>query len=84
MNKVHELKKWPEFFEAAKAGLKPFEIRRHDRNFEVGDVLILKEWFPPPNFTSHYSGRILPRTITYIFSGGQFGLDPDYVILGVK
>ncbi len=44
----HELKCWPEFFEATMAGIKRFELRRDDRpeGFRVGDELLLKEWAP--------------------------------------
>jgi ribosomal protein L37E len=41
---VHSLKTWPEYFEAQRAGRKTFELRRNDRNFQVGDLLVLREW----------------------------------------
>jgi hypothetical protein len=41
---VHELKSWPEFFSAIETGEKTFELRRNDRNYQVGDVLVLREW----------------------------------------
>jgi hypothetical protein len=42
----HGLKSWPESFNAVVDGTKTFEIRRNDRNFQVGDRLILKEFVP--------------------------------------
>lgn len=51
----HELKSWPEFFEAVMDGRKTFEIRENDRNFQVGDLLVLKEFKPCPR--CHGSGR---------------------------
>lgn len=85
-NEVHFLKTWAEFFAASMEGVKKFEVRKNDREggFKVGDILILQEFFPPPLFSGHYSGRCLARTVTYVFPGGQFGLDPDYVVLGVE
>lgn len=52
--KVHELKIWPSFFRAVSEGTKTYEIRKDDRGFEVGDVLLLLE------FRAHvgeYTGR---------------------------
>lgn len=38
---IHELKILPEYFEAVTSGRKQFEIRKNDRDFKVGDQLIL-------------------------------------------
>ena len=43
---THELKCWPNAFEAIRDGRKRFEWRRDDRGFEVGDVLVLKLYDP--------------------------------------
>lgn len=76
----HELKTWPEFFESVSSGRKPFEVRKNDRDFKVGDVLILKEWDPEKEL---YSGRVLYKTVTYLLPGGSFGIDPDYCVMGL-
>lgn len=46
MRITHELKTWPEFFRATLDGTKKFELRRNDRDYRVGDQLLLKEWNP--------------------------------------
>jgi len=43
MNQTHRLKTDPKQFDDVAAGIKTFEIRRNDRNFEQGDRLILEE-----------------------------------------
>lgn len=42
----HELKIWPEFFKAVVDGRKRHELRKWDRPFCVGDLILLKEWDP--------------------------------------
>lgn len=37
----HELKIYPKYFEDVISGKKKFEIRKNDRKFTIGDVLIL-------------------------------------------
>ncbi len=79
---VHDLKILPKYFEAVKSGLKPFEIRRIDREFAVGDMLILREWNPD---SQSYTGNFCCREVTYILRDAeQFGLSPEYCILGIK
>jgi Domain of unknown function (DUF3850) len=43
---AHDLKTWPRFFEAVASGAKPFEWRKDDRDYRVGDILNLREWAP--------------------------------------
>lgn len=78
--KTHEMKTWPSYFNAVINDLKPFEVRKADRPFKVGDTLLLREWNPN---TEQYTGACLTRQISYILAGGQFGIEPGYVILGL-
>ena len=39
---LHELKISPEYYDAVVNGIKPFEIRKNDRNYSVGDALRLR------------------------------------------
>ena len=64
--KTHEIKSWPEFFQALWDGSKKFEIRFDDRDYQVGDVLLIKEW---DDRKSVYTGRTLRRRITYKLEG---------------
>ncbi len=77
----HVLKTWPPFFQHVASGVKPFEVRKDDRSFAVGDVLHLREWDP---YTSAYTDRFDERTVTYVLRGGEFGIEAGYVVLGLK
>lgn len=81
---LHALKTWPGYFKAVKDGSKPFEIRRNDRPFKVGDTLMLQEY---NNDGSEYTGQEYATIITYILSGSEaenLGCKKGYCILGIK
>ncbi|WP_411239039.1 ASCH/PUA domain-containing protein [Bacillus altitudinis] len=73
---VHDLKIMPQYFWAVKTGIKGFEIRRNDREFQVGDILRLREYKD-----GHYTGRLVLGRITFITS---FEQKEDYVVLNFK
>lgn len=84
MNEVpcntHELKILPKWFEDVQSGKKKFEIRKNDRNYRVGDFLILKEWN-----RGKFTNRYLIRQIEYIYQGdGTYGLSEEYCVLGIS
>ena len=56
--KTHELKIWPQWFDAVRIGSKTFEIRKNDRNYAVGDKLVLEEFRPG---VGEYTGRKIER-----------------------
>ncbi|EAC5079597.1 DUF3850 domain-containing protein [Listeria monocytogenes] len=58
---VHKLKILPEFFREKITLKKSFEIRNNDRNFEVGDTLVLQEFED-----GNYTGREYWEDIIYI------------------
>ncbi len=71
---VHHLKILPEYFQAILDGTKTFELRQEDdRTFAVGDVLVLREWYPEGTLIGPgYTGRTLTREVTYVLR------DPDH------
>lgn len=77
----HDLKTWPEHWQAVADGVKTFELRVNDRGYQVGDVLHLREWHPT---TSLYSGRSCRRRVTHLLVGGQFGLADGHVIMSLQ
>lgn len=87
LQQTHELKTDPEVFAAVHAGLKTHEIRLNDRDFVVGDTLLLCETrhrgadmrFSPSTYPLEYTGRTETRTISHIQTG--YGLADDWCIL---
>jgi hypothetical protein len=79
--KTHYLKTWPEPFAAVKDGLKPFEIRRNDRDFQVGDILVLQEWRPA---TEEYTGDSLSRRVEFILAEPKFGIKDGFVVMAIS
>ncbi|GAA3996004.1 hypothetical protein GCM10022408_03220 [Hymenobacter fastidiosus] len=76
---THELKTWPACFDAVEAGIKPFDVRENDRDFQVGDALLLREYEPE---SEQYSGRTAARWISYVLLGGTFGVEAGWCVLG--
>lgn len=78
---VHLLKTWPEPFQAIWDKRKAFELRKDDRGFALGDVLLLREFFPDTGKI----GRGLLAGVTYIVSHGDWpGLEPGFVVMGIR
>ena len=65
----HDLKIDPEFFGPVQLGLKTAELRLNDRDFKVGDWLILNEYH------NGYTGRQIAKKIVHI-------ADVDFIAKG--
>lgn len=76
--KVHKLKILPEYYNAQIEGKKNFEIRKNDRNYQIGDWLLLKEYNPK---IKKFTERKVMVEITYITDYQQ---KDGYVVLGAK
>ena len=81
---IHELKCHPEPFEAKWLNKKNWEIRKNDRNFQVGDILIEK-WFSPVanNGTGAYDGTEIHEEVLWILPEG-YGLKKGFIIMSTK
>lgn len=80
MSKTHELKIWPEYYEAVLDGRKPFELRKNDRDFKEFDTIHLREWCPT---RKKYTGRECKAFVTYAFYGPAIGLKEGFCIMGL-
>ena len=77
---VHNLKVDQPYFDALASGHKTFEVRYNDRGFQPGDLLFLQEWTG-----SQYTGRSISRSVSYVLRDGEkFGVQPGYVVLGLR
>lgn len=79
----HQLKTWTYHFQAIKKGIKTFEIRKNDRDFRVGDTLILEEYFPD---AGEYGCDSIAVNVTHILAHDDFpdGIKPGYVVMSIQ
>lgn len=77
--KRHVLKTWPSSWDATYEGRKPFEFRFDDRDYEVGDHLVLVRWDPS---IEKYTGRALVLEVTYMLRG-RFDVPSGYCVMGI-
>ena len=78
--KQHELKILPQYFQRVWDGTKTFELRKDDRDYQRGDILVLREWDG-----EKYTGSALCVKVTYILQDAEkCGLQDGYVIMGIR
>lgn len=78
----HYLKTETEYYQAVENGIKTFELRKNDRDYQIGDIIHLIEIVGGIT-----SGRQLsPKEITYIFRDFNTidGLKSGYCILQLR
>jgi hypothetical protein len=84
----HKLKTLARYWEAVEAGTKTFEVRKNDRAFQTGDILVLEKMdnegrYYEPTVTGGFIAKSIRKKITYLLQGGQFGIEPGYCVLGL-
>jgi hypothetical protein len=77
--KVHTIKCKPEYFKHLLDGTKTSEIRQNDRDYKVGDTLLICE-FDAKGFTR----RDVVRKISHILTDKFVGLPPGWVCLSFE
>lgn len=78
---IHELKTEAIYFDAIVDKRKTFELRRNDRNFQIGHILHLRKL---TSDCQYYTGEECLVKVTYMLSGGKFGLEEGYCIMGIE
>ena len=91
---LHELKIKHEYLVDVTTGRKTFELRKNDRNYQVGDLIRFidlkyqDEFINDKRYKCINDVNIDPDTlykITYILKDvPEYGLDKDHCILGIK
>jgi len=76
----HRLKVWSNFFDDVKSGRKNYEVRYDDRDFQVGDVLVLMEFHP---LSGVITGEEVRRVVTHKLDDRFGGLVRGYCVLGL-
>ena len=77
---IHELKILPEYFNEVQSHNKQFELRKDDRDYRVGDWILLKE-FENGSYTGRECGCF---GITYILRNcPEYRLADGYCIIGL-
>lgn len=73
----HELKTIQPFYKQVANGNKMFELRKNDRNFQIGDTLILMEYDPS---TGWYTGRNVKVIVMNMIENSN-GIEDGYCIM---
>lgn len=84
---THHVKSWAHLFDAIVSGAKAYDLRKNDRDYQVGDIVWLNQY---DNIKGVYTGRVAKRTISYMTNNvtpcavSSAVLPNDYCILGFE
>lgn len=78
MARLHRIKSWPDSFRAIVSGEKPFDVRRFDRDYKVGDYVQIHQ-FDPTNDV--FMGESVYRRISHMELVGE---RLTFVVLGYE
>lgn len=87
--KVHTLKTVGTVWDAIKSGEKRFEVRKNDRFFQRGDIVRLRKLADDGHhYATGNDGRFSTLDqdfrIGWILQGGQFGIEPGYIVFQLE
>ena len=88
---IHELKTIASYYDAVERGEKLFEVRRDDRGYQRGDIVALQRCYKQRiggwKVETDISGKPVKEMrfrIGWILTGGQFGIEPGYVVFSLE
>ena len=86
----HKLKTWVRFWDAVASGEKNFEVRKNDRAFQTGDILVLQKFdheemrYVLDGYTILSKPLEIRKRVSFLLQGGLFGIEPGYCVLGLE
>lgn len=93
---VHEVKLADRFYDAVWNEVKTCEVRKNDRDYKVGDTLVMKRYYPETKTYGTYREDMSPdsypvkeriiATITHILTHDDFpeGINEGYVVISFE
>lgn len=81
---THTIKLHKEFCDAVLSGVKPFELRYNDRDYQVGDTVRFVPWDPLTASRVIHEIQRHEYRITYILRNKYYGLSEGYVAFGIR
>lgn len=79
----HILKTIGTVWDAVERGEKRFEVRRNDRFFQSGDIVVLRR-LRDDGFGIDWNAGDLRFRVGWMLQGGQFGLAPGYCVFQLE
>ncbi len=89
----HDLKTDSHIFQAVYDGKKIFDVRKNDRDYQVGDELRLLEGdigredavaFRLGEAAFKLTGRFIWVRVTYVLKGPMYGIPEGWVVMSIK
>ena len=88
MRTTHILKTWPTYWNQVETGEKTFEVRKNDRNFQIGDTVELRRFDPEADDAEDFAANpqdypVLRFDIGSMIIGPQFGIEDGWAVLSL-
>ena len=77
----HEVKILEQYANLNNENKKPWELRKNDRNYKVGDWI---RFHIIDDETKKPTGFSYRRKIIYLFEGGEYGIEKEYCIMTLE
>ena len=86
MTETHRLKTLPQFFDAVQRGDKRFDVRRNDRQFQRGDIVILQYFHPKDGYARGPDMKMkeMRFRVGWTLHGPAFGVEAGYCVFSLE